>query len=134
MKTTTTTTTTTTNQNLNIVALSVPVINKNNSGFKTTIASTVYTESLKFNKYEFLKRMYDLGLRSMVLILVTDEDDIGFKINEFKESFGTEDAICSLKVIFVNYNNFFSLNGIEYFFTDRKNKNFETLYAFKGKS
>ena len=125
---------TTTNQNLdfNIVALSVPVINKNKSGFKTAIVSTISTESFKIHKVNFLKRMNDLGLRSIVLVFVTD--DKRFFVNDLKEIFGQEAVLCTLKLMHINYDDFFSLSSIEYFFSEKKDKNFETFYAFKGKS
>lgn len=62
-----------TNQNFHKVALSVPMINKNKSGFKTSIVSSISTESFKIYKLEFLKRINDLGLKNMAIVFVSDK-------------------------------------------------------------
>jgi hypothetical protein len=123
---------TTTIQNFNILALSVPIIKEFNSRNKTAIASSISTEKLKIYKYDFLKRMYDIGLRNLVLVIITDKKEIIVK--DINDTFGPKLNLCTLKIILINYNNFFSLKGIEYFFIEKKAKNFETFYAFKGKS
>jgi len=41
-------------QNFHKVALSVPMINKNKSGFKTSIVSSISTESFKIYKLELI--------------------------------------------------------------------------------
>jgi hypothetical protein len=105
---------TTTIQNFKILALSVPVIKENNSGNKTAIASSIFTEKLKIYKYDFLKRMYDLGFRSLVLVIVTDNKN--FIVKDLNDTFGPELVLCTLKIVHVNYNNFFSLKGIEFFY------------------
>ena len=56
--------------------------------------------------------MYDLGLRSLVLIIVTDNKE--FIMKDLKDIFGSELVLCTLKIIHVNYDNFFSLKGIEF--------------------
>jgi hypothetical protein len=50
--------------------------------------------------------MYDLGLRSLVLVIVTDNKE--FFMKDLKDTFGQELVLCTLKIIHVNYDDFFS--------------------------
>jgi hypothetical protein len=125
------TTTTTTPQHYHIFTLSVPSVNSNKTGFKSAIVSSVYLEQLKINKELFLQRMHALNLRNITLIFI---DDLHEKIETRKlfQQFGP--TVCILSIIVMNSNHFFSFSSFEYFFSENKEKNFEVVFAIRGKT
>ncbi len=127
---------TTTTQNFNLyhlLTLSVPVLNKNRSGNTTAITSSIYIEDLFIKKKEFLTRMFYLNLRDMALVLISDETEIDTgNIEVLEENFGT--VTCKLTILYFNPEDFFSYSGFAYFFSEHKDKNYEIIYAFKGKT
>ena len=130
------TTTTIQKNNFHLLTISVPSVNSNKTGFKSAIVSSVCLNKLTIDKTSFLQRMNSLNLRNMTLVIIDDT------VNEvtkqvFNEQFGSEQfgiINCNITIIFLNINEFFSLDTFEFFFSKQKEKNFETIYAFRGLS
>lgn len=114
----------TTNENkmLHFFTLSIPTINKNKTGFKSSIVSAVRIPivSIKFNESnEILKRMYFLNLRKILLIVIWDGvKEIKTRRRDYIFEDGKEYV---LNLLFINPDYFFSLKGFEYCLGFHKN-------------
>jgi len=58
---------------ITIMTISTPIPNKNKSGFKSTIGSSITIDNLRsFSKNFIFNRMYHQGLRKFIAIFVSD--------------------------------------------------------------
>jgi hypothetical protein len=133
MKTTTTTTTTTTitQPHFHLLALTVPSVNSNKTGFKSAVVSSVYLEKFSIQSDDFLNRMHALDLRNFKVVVIDDSLE-KVETRKIGKNFGSTNCIVSF--IMINSEKFFSFTSFEHFFSINKEKNFETFFAIKDKS
>jgi hypothetical protein len=114
----------------NVVTLSVPIANKQKSGFQSAIASSIYLNTLKINYHEFLERMNLLHLRNINLVFISNNvinyDKVVYKEQLYGNSY-------SLTLHFINIESFFSYSSFEYYFNLNKNKKKLRMYICLSK-
>lgn len=115
-----------------VVALSVPVIDSNNTNINNRasgICSVIYLdlEKLIFNE-TIIQRMGNLNYSKLVLVIVGYDNFIENK-HEILPYVG---APISLLIISLKKSEFFSDEAFKLFFLENKEKNYEVFFIFKN--
>jgi hypothetical protein len=63
------------NINYTILSMSVPIPNKNKSGYKISIATSFTTTNFELGKKEILERMHYLNINRFRIFLITKEQN-----------------------------------------------------------
>nr|QWO71391.1 RNA polymerase [Arthromyces claviformis] len=103
---------------------------KNGNQIRSCIASTAYVEELNIDKDSILTRMVSLNKNKLCIVYIKEDTDLDLKGHEFRVSWDYKGS--TLEVFHVSLKYFFSLEGLDFFFSTRKWELIDTVFIVQG--